>query len=40
MQLAVNDGIYHAMINAWKMQAIECMSGVLFGKAEAAEAAR
>jgi transposase len=39
-QLAVKHGIHQTMINAWKKQAIEGMSGVFSGKADAAEAAR
>ena len=39
-QLAAKHGIRQTMINAWKKQAIEGMSGVFSGKAEAAEAAR
>ena len=39
-QLAAKHGVHQTMINAWKKQAIEAMSGVFSGKAEAAEAAR
>ena len=39
-QLAAEYGIHQTMINAWKKQAIEGMSGVFSGKAEAAEAER
>lgn len=39
-QLAAKHGIHQTMINAWKKQAIEGMSGVFSGKAEAVEAAR
>jgi transposase len=39
-QLAAKHGVHQTMINAWKKQAIEGMSGVFSGKAEAAEAAR
>lgn len=39
-QLAARHGIHQTMINAWKKQAIEGMSGVFSGKAAAAEAAR
>ncbi len=35
-QLAAKHGIHQTMINAWKKQAIEGMSGVFSGKAEAA----
>jgi len=38
-QLAAKHGIHQTMINAWK-KAIEGMSGVFSGKAEAAEAMR
>jgi transposase len=39
-QLAAKHGVHQTMINAWKKQAIEGMSGVFSGKAEAVEAAR
>jgi transposase len=39
-QLAAKHGVHQTMINAWKKQAIEGVSGVFSGKAEAAEAAR
>jgi transposase len=39
-QLATKHGINQTMINAWKKQAIEGMSGVFSGKAEAADTAR
>jgi transposase len=39
-QLAAKHGVHQTMINAWKKQAIEGMSGVFPGKAEAAETAR
>ena len=39
-QLAAKHGVHQTMINAWKKQAIEGMSGVFSGKAEAAGAAR
>jgi transposase len=39
-QLASKHGIHQTMINAWKKQAIEGMSGVFSGKAEDAEAMR
>ena len=39
-QLAAKHGIHQTMIDAWKKQAIEGMSAVFSGKAEAAEAAR
>ena len=39
-QLAAKHGVHQTMINAWKKQAIEGMSGVFSGKAETAEAAR
>ena len=39
-QLAGKHGVHQTMINAWKKQAIEGMSGVFSGKAEAVEAAR
>ncbi len=35
-QLAARHGVHQAMINAWRKQAIEGMSGVFSGKAEAA----
>tara|TARA_R110002020_G_scaffold427072_1_gene636427 strand:+ start:124 stop:408 length:285 start_codon:yes stop_codon:yes gene_type:complete len=37
-QLAAKHGIHQTMINAWKKQAMEGMSGVFSGKAEAVEA--
>ena len=39
-QLAAKHGIHQTMINAWKKQAMEGMSGVFSGKAEAAQADR
>ncbi len=39
-QLAAKHSIHQTMINAWKKQAIEGMSGVFSGKTEAVEAAR
>jgi transposase len=39
-QLSAKHGIHHTMINAWKKQAIEGMSGVFSGRAEAAGAVR
>ena len=39
-QLAAKHGIHQTMINAWKKQAMEGMSGVFSGKAEAVEASR
>jgi transposase len=33
-------GVHQTLINAWKKQAIEGLSAVFWGKAEAAEAAR
>jgi len=39
-QLSAKHGIHQTMINAWKKQAIEGMSGVFSGRAEAAEAVR
>jgi transposase len=39
-QLAAKHGVHQTKINAWKKQAIEGMSGVFSGKAEAVEAAR
>ena len=39
-QLAAKHGVHQTMINAWKKQAVEGMSGVFSGKAEAVEAAR
>lgn len=39
-QLAAKHGIHPTMINAWKKQAIEGMSGVFSGNAEAAAAMR
>jgi len=39
-QLSAKHGIDQTMINAWKKQAIEGMSGVFSGRAEAAEAVR
>ncbi len=39
-QLAAKHGVHQTMINAWKKQAIEGMSGVFSGRAEAAETAR
>lgn len=36
-QLAAKHGVHQTMINAWKRQAIEGMSGVFSGKAEVAE---
>jgi len=38
-QLAAKHSIHQTMINAWKKQAIEGMSGVFSGEAEAIEAA-
>ena len=39
-QLAAKHGIHQTMINAWKRQAMDGMSGVFSGKAEAAETNR
>ena len=39
-QLSAKHGIHQTMINAWKKQAIEGMSGDFSGRAEAAEAVR
>lgn len=39
-QLATKHGIHQTMINTWKKQAIEGLSGLFSGKAEAAETAR
>jgi transposase len=39
-QLSAKHGIHQTMINAWKKQAIEGMSGVFSGRAEAAGAVR
>ena len=39
-QLTVKYGVHQTMISAWKKQAIDGMSGVFSGKAEAAENAR
>lgn len=39
-QLAAKHGVHQTLINAWKKQAIEGMSGVFSGKVEAAAAAR
>ena len=39
-QLVAKHGIHQTMINAWKRQAMDGLSGVFSGKAEAAEAGR
>ncbi len=39
-QLAAKHGVHQTLINSWKKQAIEGMSGTFSGKAEAAEADR
>jgi transposase len=39
-QLTAKHGVHQTLINAWKKQAIEGLSAVFSGKAEAAEAAR
>lgn len=39
-QLATKCGVHQTMIAAWRKQAIEGLSGVFSGKAEAAEGAR
>ena len=39
-QLTVKYGVHQTVISAWKKQAIDGMSGVFSGKAEAAENAR
>ncbi len=39
-ELVSKHGVHQTLINAWKRQAIEGMSGVFSGKAEAAEADR
>lgn len=39
-QLAAKHGVHQTLINAWKKQAIEGMSGTFSGKAEAAEEIR
>lgn len=39
-QLVAKHGVHQTLINAWKKQAIERMSGVFSGRAEAAETAR
>ena len=39
-QLAAKHGVHQTLINAWKKQAVEGMSGTFSGKAEAAEADR
>jgi transposase len=39
-QLTAKHGVHQTLINAWKRQAIEGLSTVFSGKAEAAEAAR
>ena len=39
-QLAAKHGVHQTLINAWKKQAVEGMSGTFSGKAEAAEETR
>jgi len=39
-QLATKHGVHQTMIAAWRRQAIEGLSGVFSGKAEASEVAR
>ena len=39
-QLAAKHGVHQTLINAWKKQAVEGMSGTFSGKAEAAETDR
>jgi transposase len=39
-QLVAKHGVHQTLINAWKKQAIEGLSTVFSGKAEAAETAR
>ena len=39
-QLAAKHGVHQTVINAWKKQAIEGLSGTFSGKAEAAEQGR
>ena len=39
-QLVSKHGVHQTLINAWKRQAIEGMTGVFSGRSEAAEAAR
>lgn len=39
-QLAAKHGVHQTLINSWKKQAIEGMSGTFSGKAEAVEADR
>ena len=39
-QLVTKHGVHQTLINAWKKQAVEGMTGVFSGRAEAAEAAR
>lgn len=39
-QLTVKYGVHQTMISAWKKQAVDGMSGVFSGKAEAVENAR
>jgi transposase len=40
VQLVSKHGVHQTLINAWKRQAIEGMTGVFSGRPEAAEAAR
>ena len=39
-QLTIKYGVHQTMISAWKKQAVDGMSGVFSGKAEAVESAR
>jgi transposase len=39
-QLVTKHGVHQTLINAWKKQAVEGMTGVFSGRAEAAETAR
>ena len=39
-ELVIKHGVHQTLINSWKRQAIEGMTGVFSGKAEAAAAAR
>ncbi|CAH2603471.1 transposase [Rhodovastum atsumiense] len=39
-QLVAKHGVHQTLINAWKKQAIEGMTGVFSGRAEAMETAR